>query len=85
MKELVSGALVMAYFVAGLFFLRFWKETRDRLFGIFAAAFWLLCLQRALLTLLVEDADRGEHLFFYVIRLFAFLLILWAIIDKNRR
>ena len=36
------GALVMACFVAGLFFLRFWRKTRDRLFMIFAIAFWLM-------------------------------------------
>ncbi|HEU0053704.1 MAG TPA: DUF5985 family protein [Longimicrobium sp.] len=84
MNELVSGALVMGYFVAGLFFLRFWKETRDRLFGIFAAAFWLLGVQRALLALLVDDASREGHVLFYLVRLVAFLLILWAIVDKNR-
>jgi hypothetical protein len=79
---LISGAIVMGYAVAGLFFLRFWRETRDRLFLIFAGAFWLLGLQRLALALsrdLVED-----HTGLYLIRLFAFLLILGAIIDKNR-
>jgi hypothetical protein len=79
---LISGAIVMGYAVAGLFFLRFWRETRDRLFLIFAGAFWLLGLQRLALALsrdLVED-----HTGLYLIRLFAFLLILGAIVDKNR-
>ena len=79
---LISGAIVMGYAVAGLFFLRFWRETRDRLFVIFAAAFWILGLQRLALTFsrnMVED-DTG----LYLIRLFAFLLILGAIVDKNR-
>lgn len=82
MTALVSGAMVMAYFTAGLFFLRFWKDTRDRLFGIFAAAFWLLAFQRAALT--ITESPGSEQIFLYVVRLAAFLLILWAIIDKNR-
>jgi hypothetical protein len=79
---LISGAIVMGYAVTGLFFLRFWRETRDRLFVIFAAAFWILGLQRLALAFsrdMVED-DTG----LYLIRLFAFLLILGAIVDKNR-
>lgn len=79
---LISGAIVMGYAVAGLFFLRFWRETRDRLFLIFAGAFWLLGVQRLALVLsrnTVED-DTG----LYLVRLFAFLLILGAIVDKNR-
>ena len=38
-NHVVSGAIMMGYLVAGLFFLRFWQETRDRLFLIFAVAF----------------------------------------------
>ena len=83
MIQLLSGAMVMAYFVAGLFFLRFWKETGDRLFGIFGAAFWLLGAQRGVLALL-HDPEEGAALFLYGLRLLAFLLILWAIVDKNR-
>ncbi|HEY7613921.1 MAG TPA: DUF5985 family protein [Gemmatimonadales bacterium] len=79
---LVSGAIIMGYVVAGLFFLRFWRETRDRLFLIFAGAFWILGVQRLALAFMgnmVED-DTG----LYLVRLFAFLLILGAIVDKNR-
>jgi hypothetical protein len=79
---LVSGGIVMGYWVAGLFFLRFWRETSDRLFLIFAGAFWLLGIQRLVLAFtrdMIED-DTG----LYLVRLFAFLLILGAIVDKNR-
>jgi peptidoglycan/LPS O-acetylase OafA/YrhL len=79
---LVSGLLVMGYAVAGLFFLRFWRETRDRLFGIFAGAFWLLAVQRLLLALF-QNPDN-EQTWLYGIRLLAFVLILVAIVDKNR-
>ncbi len=79
--QLIPGAIVMGYAVAGLFFLRFWRQTRDRLFLIFAISFWLLGAQRLALALTVEVES---HTVFYLIRLFAFLLILAAIVDKNR-
>ena len=79
---LVSGGIMMGYGVAGLFFLRFWRTTGDRLFLVFSAAFWLLAVQRLALALVepLEEWRTG----LYVIRLLAFLLILGAIIDKNR-
>jgi hypothetical protein len=79
---LVSGAIAMGYAVAGLFFLRFWSETRDRLFLIFTGAFWLLGLQRLALAFSRDMVE--EHTGLYLIRLFAFVLILGAIVDKNR-
>jgi glucose uptake protein GlcU len=82
LSPVVSGMLVMGYAVAGLFFLRFWRQTRDRLFGIFAAAFWLLAAQR--LALALSDDPNGEQVLLYGIRLLAFVLILAAIVDKNR-
>ncbi len=82
LNEVFSGVLLMGYAVAALFFLRFWKETRDRLFGIFAGAFFLLALQR--FALAVVPAHGQDPVFLYSVRLLAFALILWAIIDKNR-
>ena len=89
MNEFLSGLLVMGYVVAGLYFLRFWKTSRDRLFAFFALAFWVLALQRLALamTTLHQEAssDTAEaHPLLYVVRLVAFVLILIAIIDKNR-
>jgi hypothetical protein len=80
--QLISGSILMGYAVAGLFFLRFWRETRDRLFLIFAVAFWILGLQRLALVLTTDMVETQTGL--YLIRLFAFLLILGAIVDKNR-
>ena len=77
----VNGAIAMAYAVAGLFFLRFWRQSNDRLFAIFAVSFWILCVQRLLLA---SPAWVEHSAWLYGIRLFAFLLILYAIIDKNR-
>jgi hypothetical protein len=78
----IMGAIAMASFVAGLFFLRFWRDTGDRLFFIFALAFWLLGLTRFLLAW--ADAQSETHTYIYTLRLAAFALILVAIIDKNR-
>jgi hypothetical protein len=78
----LSGAMVMGYAVVALLFARFWRDTRDRLFAIFSAAFCLLAVQRLLLSLTAEARD--EQVAFYLVRLLAYLLILWAIFDKNR-
>lgn len=77
-----EGLLAASYAVAALFFLRFWRETKDRLFLYFSAAFALLMVQRALLTVMT---DMTEHTaWVYSVRLLAYVLILIAIFDKNR-
>ncbi len=82
MNLFISGVIVTGYAVAGLFFLRFWRQSRDRLFAWFTAAFWLLGAQRAALAALEHGAPSSTWL--YAVRLLAFLLILAAIVDKNR-
>jgi hypothetical protein len=78
----IMGAIAMGFAVAGLFFLRFWKETGDRLFALFALAFFILAVNRVCLAFLAEQMSQGFQL--YWIRFAAFLLILVAILDKNR-
>jgi hypothetical protein len=82
LNQLVTGALMMGYLVVGLFFLRFWKQSRDRLFAFFACAFFILAAQRLALAF-ATDSSEGT-VFLYLVRLLAFVLILIAIIDKNR-
>jgi len=82
MIHFASGAIVMGYRVAGLYFLRFWRRSRDRLFAVFGAAFWLLGLQR--LALAAHPEWNDEYGSIYLLPLLAFLMILGAIIDKNR-
>jgi len=80
--QVVSGAIVMGYATGALFFLRFWRRSHDTLFAYFAAAFFILAIQRLALGLTAErNEDRLE---FYVMRLVAFVLILVAIWQKNR-
>ena len=78
----LGGMLAMGYLVAALFFLRYWKRTRERLFGAFAIALLLLAIQRALLA--ADLAIVEDRTWYYVLRLAAFVLILLAIVDKNR-
>jgi hypothetical protein len=83
MEEFLMGAIAMASFVAAVFFLRFWKDTGDRLFAIFSAAFMLLAITR--IGLALSSSQLEGHTHWYWARLAAFVLILIAIIDKNRR
>ncbi len=77
----LSGAVVMGFWLAGLFFLRFWRKTRDELFLAFTLAFWLLGLGQALLAF--SKVPVEERSWLYLLRLVAFLLILAAIWRKN--
>jgi uncharacterized membrane protein HdeD (DUF308 family) len=77
------GAIAMGCFVAGLLFLRFWRDGRDRFFLLFALSFFVEAFSRVLLALSPRPNEGSPWL--YGIRLAAYLLILWAIFEKNRR
>jgi hypothetical protein len=82
MTHMMAGAIAMGYLVAGLFFLKFWRDVRDRIFLLFAVAFGLLAVQRVALALIADTAEAALPL--YGLRLLAFLIIIAAIVDKNR-
>ena len=77
--QTVSATAAVA---AGLFFFRFWRESRDRLFAFFGAAFWVLALSWALLALINPSDETRPYV--YAIRLLAFLLMIVGMVDKNR-
>jgi hypothetical protein len=77
-----SGALMMAFLLIGMLFLRYWRMTSDRFFFIFAFAFGLLALERVVLECLSPSNEFKPY--GYLIRLVAYGCILCAIIDKNR-
>ncbi len=80
--DCLSGAVALGFLVCGLFFLRFWKRTRDELFLAFSCAFALLGIGQTVLALLnIPTEEKGS---LYLIRLAAFLLIIFAIYRKNR-
>jgi len=83
LHSFLTGVGTMGFVVATVFFIRFWRETHDRLFALFALAFGGLALNRALLAILAPARESQPYL--YLLRLGAFVVIAWAVIDKNRR
>jgi peptidoglycan/LPS O-acetylase OafA/YrhL len=83
MIEFLSGAVTMGFLVAAGFFARFWRDTGDRLFVAFAMAFGLLALNQAVAQWLGAADERVAYT--YLLRVFGFVLILAAIVDKNLR
>lgn len=77
-NQMFMGAIAVASLVAGLFFFRFWRHTRDRFFLYFALSFWIEAGNR-----MVAGATEAGELF-YGVRLVAYGLILLAIWQKNR-
>ncbi|HXS30644.1 MAG TPA: DUF5985 family protein [Steroidobacteraceae bacterium] len=77
------GIIVVSSLIAGLFFLKFWRRTRDPLFLAFSAAFTIEGVNR-MGFLFVDRPNEGSPAI-YIVRLFAFLIILGAIVWKNRR
>ena len=82
MENFIMGAIAMASGVVALFFLRFWRQTGDRFFVLFAAAFAVLMLNWVGLGLV--DVANESRTYFYALRLVAFSFIILAIWDKNR-
>ncbi|MES2538703.1 MAG: DUF5985 family protein [Pseudomonadota bacterium] len=81
MSHMLLGAIVMASLVASLFFFRYWKTTKDRLFLFFALSFLIEAFNRLLFW---ENLSRSEDTdLYFLIRLVAYGLILFAILDKN--
>lgn len=82
MKQFVEGVIMMEYLVAALFFLRFFRKTADALFLFFGIAFFILGVSRIAFAFM--DPQWEADTLLYIVRLAAFILILWAIINKNR-
>lgn len=86
----ISGIYMATFAASGVFFLKFWRASKDRFFLFFCLACWLLSLERVALFFVeggysanpVADEPRT---WVYIFRMFAYVLILWAVIDKNRK
>lgn len=77
-----SGIMLMGCLSAGFFFLKFWRKSNDKLFLCFASSFFLLSFERAVLSYMGIDNEPSPLI--YLIRLASFLLIIYAIIVKNK-
>jgi hypothetical protein len=82
MHPFLLGALTMGSWATALFFLRFWRQSADRLFLVFALAFFVLGLDWGLRGLW-EPSMETRH-YFFLVRLVAFVLLIVGIVDKNR-
>lgn len=81
MLPFVHGAIMFGFAVAGLFFFKFWRRTKDKLLLFFACAFLLMALNR--IALLLTGSDSELRTYVYYVRMTAFCLIIWAIVEKN--
>lgn len=79
--QFLGGVLTMGYLVLGVFFLKFWRRTRDPLFMMFAWAFCLMAVNGFAVS--VSNGYELDVLWSYVLRLLAFVLIIVAIVRKN--
>ena len=82
MRQLLSGFVAAGAFVSALFFLRFYRMARERLFLLFGAAFAVMAVNHIALGLTHPESEARIAL--YVVRLMSFLLILAGVVDRNR-
>lgn len=75
------GIIATSSLMVGIFFLKFWKHTRDFLFLAFAIAFMIEAFSRA--SVLFLDKPNEGSPWIYLVRLLASVLILVAILKKN--
>ena len=82
-NAVLTGAVAMASFVAALFFLRYWSQTRDE---VSSCCFrWLSgvdCVTRFYFG--VQPRVRQAEPYFYLARLVTFSLIILGIPQKSR-
>ena len=83
MIAFLRGAIAMSCLVAGLFFLRFWRDSRERLMLVLASSFFILGASWVMLATSRLDEEANAPIF--ALRALAFGLIAVGILDKNRR
>jgi uncharacterized membrane protein HdeD (DUF308 family) len=83
LEGFLLGVIATSSLVAGIFFLRFWKDTRDSLFLAFALAFLIEGVNRSFRIFFAHPSEASPWVF--LVRACAFLIILAGIVNKNRR
>ena len=79
----LDGGRVVFSLVIAVAFLRLGRVTHDRLYYAFSGSFLLMAVSSTFIGLGVALGDWSVLAF--LPRLLAFLVIIWAIVDKNRR
>lgn len=80
-EAFLLGVIAITSLTAGLFFLKFWRRTRDSLFLAFSVAFLIEGVNRTA-VLNAKHPNEGSP-WIYTVRLIAFLIILGGILHKN--
>ena len=84
-----SGIAMATFGACAFVFAKLWRRSRDRFFYWFALAFALLSVERVALlavgadgtTVLTPEVEAMSWV--YLIRLFAFVAIAFAVVEKN--
>lgn len=89
--EFLSGVCMLAFAASGVFFLKFWKASKNSFYGLFGIACFLLASERIALFMVsgLNQPIRSEiteaNSWVYLIRLSSFVLIMWAILKQNQK
>lgn len=78
----LNGASAMACMAISLVFLKHWRRSSDRLLLAFASAFAILCVEFGVIAVMPIGAEWRPYV--YGVRLLAFGLLIWGVVDKNR-
>jgi hypothetical protein len=81
-QSFVLGGIATASFAVALFFLQYWRSTRDRFFLFLSASFLIEAANRLHMGLVAASSETEPVN--YLVRLVSYSLILVAIWDKNR-
>jgi uncharacterized protein DUF5985 len=82
-NAMLVGAIAIASLAVSIFFLHYWRTTRDRFFLFFALSFAIEGVNRIVLYHFVGPNEDAP--IYFLVRLVAYGLILAAIVDKNRK
>ncbi len=77
----MQGAIAMGHLVVACFFVKFWRESRQRLFLYFACGFIVLTIHRTMFAL--TFGDPAWDTIPITLRLIGYLTILAGIIDRR--
>ncbi len=87
----LSGICMITFAASGVFFLKYYKASGDRFFRLFSFACWFLAVERIALLFVtsqftsVPTPESKSESWVFIFRMIAFLLIMFAIYDKNKR
>lgn len=82
-NHFITGGNAMAGLIISFFFYRYYQKVYDRLFLFFSLAFFAFALER--ITIVIGQVHSEYFAAIYSIRLVGFILIILAILDKNRK